>query len=214
MKASTARAQGDIPHADTLDDASLVARVAAGDRDAFEALYARHMVPLYRTALALTRRSAVAEDLLQETFLRAFRHLERIRLEPGASLRPWLHRILINLVYDRSARLKRASNPLERAMNSLMPQAGASPERRAELAELERDVSQAVEMLPFKQRIVVVLFYLHDMDLSEIAETVGVPVGTVKSRLYYGRANLRSALEQDSRVPTGTVGKPVGHGAT
>lgn len=197
-----------------VDDATLVVRIASGEHDAFEMLYERHKVPLFRTALALTRRQAVAEDLLQETFLRAFRHLDRIRLEPGASLRPWLHRILINLVYDRSARLKRASiGPLDEATLRLAPQASASPERRTELRELEALVAAAVETLPFKQRIVVVLFYLHDMDLAEIAEIAGVPVGTVKSRLYYGRANLRRILERDARVPAGSLVEQVSHGA-
>ncbi len=211
MNASKAES---LPCQDPVDDATLVARIAAGERDAFESLYGRHMVPLYRTALALTRRQAVAEDLLQETFLRAYRHLDRIRLEPGASLRPWLHRILINLIYDRSARLKRAASPLEHASQRLAPQAITSPERRTELRELERNVAEAVETLPFKQRIVVVLFYLHDMELAEIAETVGVPVGTVKSRLYYGRSNLRSALERDARVASGSLVEQVSHGAT
>ena len=63
-------------------------------------------------------------------------------------------------------------------------------------------MTEAIQQLPFKQRVVIVLYYLHDMDLQEIATTINVPPGTVKSRLYYGRARLRSVLEADARVST------------
>ena len=62
-------------------------------------------------------------------------------------------------------------------------------------------VGEAIAALPIKQRIVVILYYLHDMDLDEIAITLNLPPGTVKSRLYYGRARLRSRLEADLRLP-------------
>jgi len=184
------------------DDAELVAAVLEGRRSAFGALYDRHRLPLYRTALALTRRGQVAEELLQETFMRAFRHMGRIKLEPGRSLRPWLHRILINLVYDRTAmQRRRRQGWLARALDLRASHVLPSPERRAELRELEALVTEAISELPMKQRVVVVLFYLHDMELVEIAETIGVPEGTVKSRLYYGRSRLRALLERDSRTP-------------
>ena len=76
------------------------------------------------------------------------------------------------------------------------------PEHGADLADdLERLVAEAIEQLPFKQRIVVILFYLHDMDLIEIAELLDLPPGTVKSRLHYGRARLREQLSSDLRLP-------------
>lgn len=187
------------------DDATLVARVADGDRGAFELLYRRHETPLFRTALALTRDRGTAEELLQEAFLRAFRHMGRVRLSPGASLRPWLHRILINLTYDWSARQKTAAGSLDRVVERLNPAPGATPEGQAEQREIQRVVADAIGELPFKQRSVIVLFYLHDMDLHEIAATLNVPPGTVKSRLYYGRARLRKQLEADSRLPANTV---------
>jgi hypothetical protein len=86
-----------------LDDRELVELARAGDLAGFEALYERHKAPLFRTALAVTREAAPAEELLQEAFLRAYRHMARIELAPGASLRPWLHRITINLAYDWAA---------------------------------------------------------------------------------------------------------------
>lgn len=184
------------------DDASLVAAVLAGESEAFAQLYERHKLPLYRTALGLTRDKSAAEEILQEAFLRAFRHMERVRLHPGASLRPWLHRILINLAYDRSAKRRVQAGPLEGLVDRLSSSA-ISPEGRLEQRDLERIVSEAIACLPFKQRVVVVLFYQQDMDLSEIAATLNLPAGTVKSRLYYGRARLRELLESDARLPAG-----------
>jgi RNA polymerase sigma-70 factor (ECF subfamily) len=183
------------------DDASLVARVIAGDRSGFEALYQRHHVTLYRTALAITHERSVAEELLQEAFLRAFRHIRRVDLAPGVSLKPWLHRIIINLAYDWSARQRAPVRSLDSVVDRLVMRASVSPERQAEQREVEHMVGEAIAALPIKQRIVVILYYLHDMDLDEIAITLNLPPGTVKSRLYYGRARLRSRLEADLRLP-------------
>src|SRR6187399_888391 len=120
------------------DDATLVSRAAGGDRQAFSQLYQRHQLPLYRTGLALTHDRGAAEELLQETFLRAYRHLARVVLVDGASLRPWLHRILINLAHDWSARQRTLPGPLEAATERLLAAATPSPERQAEQRELER----------------------------------------------------------------------------
>lgn len=187
---------------DEVDDATLVARAAGSDRGAFEALYRRHNVPLYRTALAMTRDQGAAEELLQETFLRAYRHIGRVTVPEGGSLRAWLHRILINLVYDWTARRRSSmTESLEHVFDRLVTASSLSPERQTERHELAQVVDEAIDRLPFKQRVVVVLFYVHDMDLDEIAETLKIPPGTVKSRLYYARERLREQLLQDARLP-------------
>jgi RNA polymerase sigma-70 factor, ECF subfamily len=184
-----------------LDDRELVEMARHGDLAGFEALYARHNGLLYRTALAVTRDRAPAEELLQEAFLRAYRNLARISLEPGASLRPWLHRIVINLAYDWAARRRnRSTGSLDAVMELVAAPANLSPERYAERREQAALIDAAVAALSFKHRIVVILYYLHDMDLTEIATVLNVPEGTIKSRLYYGRAKLRDALETDRRV--------------
>lgn len=195
-----------------LDDRSLVERFVAGEAAAFEQLYHRHRTPLFRTALAMTRRRGISEELLQEAFLRAYRHLHRVRLTEGASLRPWLHRILIHLVYDRSARKRPQTRPLEGVVERLAAVGSTSPERSAEQRELQRLMAEAIDDLPFKQRIVVVLYYLQDMDLAEISEATGVPAGTVKSRLFYARRRLRASLGQDRRL-AGEIERVLGHAA-
>lgn len=186
----------------TLDpgDADLVARAAVGDGAAFEALYRRHHVALFRTALAITGQAAAAEDLLQDAFVRAYRHIGRVQLAGTASLRPWLHRIVVNLGRDLAARRTptlASDADLERCALS-----APTPERSTERREMNRIVAEAVGTLPFDQRLVVVLFYTQDMDVAEIAAMLGIPPGTVKSRLYYGRARLRASLTEDVRLVT------------
>lgn len=183
---------------DGVPDAALVERARDGEAAAFAGLYARHNVVLYRTALAMTSRPSRAEELVQDTFLRAYRHLGQVVLAPEASLRPWLHRILVHLIYDDAARRTHATQPLE-AMDERLPAPNqASIERRVEARELRRTVHRAIEQLPVHHQEVVVLFYLNDLDVGEIADMLGVPPGTVKSRLFYGRARLRELLAAEA----------------
>lgn len=187
-------------------DAELIDRAKAGDATGFAGLYARHHLALYRTALAMTRHQARAEELVQEAFLRAYRHMGQVVLAPSASLRPWLQRILIHLVYDDAARRMHATVPLDTVQERVSAPLQVPTERRIEARELRRTIAAAIQQLPEKHRLVVVLFYLHDLDVGEIAETLGVPPGTVKSRLFYGRSRLRELLASEDPTAEGRVG--------
>lgn len=191
---------------DSLSDAALIDRARVGDATGFAGLYARHHVALYRTALAMTRHQDRAEELVQEAFLRAYRHMGQVILAPGASLRPWLQRILIHLIYDDTARRMHATVSLDAVQERVAAPLQASTERRVEARELRRTIADAIQQLPVKHQLVVVLFYLHDLDVGEIAETLGVPPGTVKSRLFYGRARLRELLAAEDPTTADRLG--------
>jgi RNA polymerase sigma-70 factor (ECF subfamily) len=186
----------------TEEEVKLIARAKRGDMEAFEALYEMHKGPIYRTALAITGDRSAAEEILQETFLRAFKHIHNVR--DGVSLAPWLYRITVNLAYDHGkANSRKWQVALDGIIEHLIAPASASPEHTVEEREIFELVYEAIDKLEFKQRATLVLFYLHDFSLSEISDIMDCPVGTVKSRLYYARENLRRQLLADQRLPVG-----------
>jgi RNA polymerase sigma-70 factor (ECF subfamily) len=186
------------------EEIKLITRAKRGDLEAFETLYGMYKGPIYRTALAITGERLAAEEILQETFLRAYKHLGNVR--KGVSLLPWLYRISVNLAYDYGkARSRHWQVELDGIIEQLVTPASASPEQTVEERELHRLVYEAIGKLDFKQRATLVLFYLHDLRLADIADIMDCPVGTVKSRLHYGRENLRRELLADQRLPVGLV---------
>ena len=174
-------------------DRDLVLELQAGELDALGDIYDRHRHLVYRTALAITCDPDMASDLLQEVFLRLHRFAERI--DPTRPLQPWLYRMTVNLSYTwikRKSRWMRYINEMaERIITERRP---ASPHNIAERDESWRWVRQAILALPVQQRMVVVLYYINDLSLKEIAEILEIPVGTVKSRLHYARRVLKKQL--------------------
>lgn len=181
------------------EEARLIARAKEGDIGALEALYEQYKNSVYRTALAITRDRAAAEEILQDAFLRAFRHIDSVH--DGGPMGPWLHRIAINLSYTWAKKRKRWFLSLEQVVDRLVAAPKTSPEHRVEQNELQQVVREAIAQLEFPHRATIVLFYLEGLSLVEIAEIMDCPVGTVKSRLYYGREKLRAALLADRRLP-------------
>lgn len=164
---------------------------------AFEALYHRHKTALYRTALAICGDPFLAEEILQEVFLRAYRHLPQMRTDVSPA--PWLYRVMVNLTYDLTARRRRKQTVLQKLADWL-PTPVESPESRLETQELQTLVTQAINRLEIKQRTTLVLFYLQEFSMEEIAEIMNVPVGTVKSRLHYARKKLRNTILADEQL--------------
>jgi RNA polymerase sigma-70 factor (ECF subfamily) len=174
-------------------DGRLVVRVRQGDLEALGELYDRYRTQVFRTALAITRNRETAEDILQEVFLKLHRYAERI--DTSLCLAPWLYRVTANLCYTYVSRQNRWLAALEDVIeNVVAPPARTCPERQLERGELQSVVQQAIELLSPNHKIVIVLHYLADLSLKEIAAILQVPEGTVKSRLYYGRENLRRKL--------------------
>jgi len=170
--------------------------------DEFERDALAFLDPLYRTALRMTRSEPDAEDLVQETYIRAFRFREQFT--PGTNLKAWLFRILTNTFINQYRR--RASQPetteLEAIDESALyhrmagtTAASTSPDPEAELLNglVESEVKEALEALPERFRTVMLLD-VEGFAYKEIAEMLGIPIGTVMSRLHRARKSLQKSL--------------------
>jgi RNA polymerase sigma-70 factor, ECF subfamily len=167
------------------------------DLDAFEAFFTRYRTPIYRTAYGLTGDAQAAEEILQDTFARAYqrRHVLRTDVSPL----PWLHRVALNLCYSRLGKRRLPSSPMEESVIGLVRDLATEPAEHAEQQELRRIVRDGVARLPPKHQSVVILYYLHGLSLQETAELLDIRLGTVKSRLHYALRALRTRLEGDRR---------------
>jgi RNA polymerase sigma-70 factor, ECF subfamily len=172
-------------------DRELVHAARDGDTLAFDNLFYRYRDGIYRLGFAITKDPSAAEEIVVDTFARAHRALAR--LEPDDSLRPWLYRVAVNLSYNRQPRKGVSFSSLDDGTDDLAAEI-ESPSDAAERAERRRVVLECIDGLGAKHKIVVVLHYLNELSLGEIAEIVDAPVGTVKSRLHYALGRLRVRL--------------------
>jgi RNA polymerase sigma-70 factor, ECF subfamily len=170
----------------------------------FEEIALVHLDTLYRTALRLTHNRAEAEDLVQDTCLRAFRSFHRF--DPGTNCRAWLLTIMRNLFLNRARRQGREKLESDlaggtRGLDELAQPLGerATPADEFLHTVVHGDVDRALKGLPLVFREAVVLADLEGLSYREIAEIMGCPVGTVMSRLSRGRALLREALGRLAR---------------
>jgi RNA polymerase sigma-70 factor, ECF subfamily len=181
-------------------EAALVQRCAAGDEDACAVLVDEHQRLVYQLALHLLGDHDEALDLSQEVFLRVFRTIHRFRGQ--SALRTWIYRIAINQARNRMRwwRRRRRGQQVSlddhvRAHGELPTEsAAASPERVYRQKEVAGRIWQALEVLPFDQRTAIVLREIDGLSYDEIAFSLGVAVGTVKSRLARARESLRCEL--------------------
>lgn len=175
-----------------LQDNQLITKLQDGDLEALGFLYDRHRQMVYRTALAIIGDPEVAADLLQDVFLRLYRFAHRIDTE--RPLTPWLYRVTANLAYSWMKRRNRLTRCLKEMAEWLSRERKITPDHLAEQDEESFWVQRAVASLPITQRVVIVLYYVSDLSLQEISEILDIPVGTVKSRLHYGRRTLKKQL--------------------
>lgn len=186
------RRESNVPHPVDLE---LVLRMQQGDLDALGGIYDRHRNLVYRTALAITGDQEAAADLLQEVFLRLFRFGHRI--DPNRPLEPWLYRMTANMAYTWANQRRRWYRLLQEIAERLARESRASPYHVVEQREQWGEVQRALDAISPEKRVVVVLYYLNGLSLVEIAEALELPIGTVKSRLHYGRKSLRKSLGLD-----------------
>jgi RNA polymerase sigma-70 factor, ECF subfamily len=201
-------------------DATLVRAVASGSHDALAALYDRHADAVFASASRLTSDRGMAEEVVQETFLALWDRAETFDPSIG-SLAAWLHTIARNRTVDRLRAAGRRPNlvplssaasggsalgssdeadadTLERVLAGGMIVAGAvppaSPERELALGELRTALQHALAGMPEAERVVIVMAYSEDLSQSEIAERLGWPLGTVKTRTRRALRHLREEL--------------------
>jgi RNA polymerase sigma-70 factor (ECF subfamily) len=175
-------------------------------RKEFEQLALQHLDPLYSAALRLTKNDRDAEDLVQDTFLRAFRFFDKF--ERGTNLKAWLFKILTNTFinsYRRRAKERSVVDGTEREtvqdrfMSREATDFAANPEQFLFDRLLSDDVLRAIDELPIDFRMTVILADLQEFSYKEIAEVLDCPVGTVMSRLYRGRKLLQKSLQHHAK---------------
>lgn len=179
---------------ESLEDSELVARTLAGDTRSYEELVRRYERLVGRVLYPYARRETSAEDLVQETFLRAYDRLETFN--PEYRFKTWLLAIANNLGVDT---LRRRREVVEFNQEAHAGSAGGA-ELAALEAERSRTVREEIERLPETYSVPLILRYTEDMSYAEIAEVLGITVSAVKSRLFRARAMLAERLEEEGEI--------------
>ena len=177
-------------------DSQWLAKCREGEPLAIERLVQIHQQDVYRLALSILDDPDEADDATQEVFLAALRSLDSFRGD--SSIKTWLFSITINLCRSRLQRGKSRAR-LRQILQSLFRSNPTHPESEAVQHEADSELWRAVHALNEKHRIPVILRYYHGLPVAEIAEILGIPVGTVHSRLNHARERLRARLKEDDR---------------
>jgi RNA polymerase sigma-70 factor (ECF subfamily) len=175
-------------------DQDLVEQARKGDRDAFASLVHQVSDSLFSVAFRILRDTGLAEDALQNALVTAWRQLPHLR-ESGR-FEAWIHRILVHACYDESRRSRQF------AANVRVLDIGSSSSPDSSRALADRDeLERAFRRVPLDQRAVFVLHHYVGLPLVEVADTLGIPAGTARSRLHYATRSLRSAMTADAAIP-------------
>ena len=177
--------------ANELTDGELIRRTGDGDRGAFEVLYRRYSRPVFGLALRRLGDRGRAEDAVQETFASIWRAARSYRPERGPGA-PWLYAVARNAITDRS---RVRSEPPTEPPDAASPDVG--PPERAEAGWTAWRIHRALEELSPNERAVIELAYWSGLSQSEVAEYLGIPLGTVKTRTRAALARLADQLEED-----------------
>ncbi len=191
-----------------LADVDIIARVATGDVGAFAELMRRYNRKLYRTARAMTGDNGEAEDIVQEAWTRAYAHIADFRNESAIST--WLVRIVLNEALGRKRRTRptvELDETNEHQMSSviMLPSCGANPESSMSRTQVRHLLERAIDTLPPDFRTVFVLRSVEEMRGAEVAQQLGIPEATVKTRLHRARALIRQELEKNFLIALSDV---------
>ena len=175
-----------------LTDAELVERFKSGEKAVFEELFSRYQDMVFSIAWSMSGNRELAEDIAQEAFVKAYLGLSGFRGK--SSFKTWLYRIAVNQALRMRSQTARRIE-IEHQMEDMdLPSEEKAPDEAAESSEREKRVREAIAELPESQRAVVTLRYLEGLDLAEVAEVLGTPLGTVKSRIHHALKRISYLL--------------------
>lgn len=191
-----------------IDDGTLILRAKRGNLDAFNQLVLRFQDAVFNTALRIVCDAAIADDVAQTTFVSAWQKIDTFR---GDVFKPWILRIAINASYDELRRIRRQrSVPLEplthEAENETMEDAAwladksDEPNTAAERREVVSAIEDCLNGLATDYRSVLALVDVQEIDYQEVSDILGVPLGTIKSRLFRARAKMRDCLKHKGEL--------------
>lgn len=178
-------------------DNELMIMAKTGDKYAFEGLVNRYKKKAYYLALKLVGDPADASDISQEAFIRVYR--ARTRFDQNKSFFSWFYTIIANLSRNhikKGAVRQDYRKTVQEESRAKSLRESPSPEKLMETDQTKEMVWKAIEKLSFEHREIIVLRHFEDLSYEEIADTIGVPVGSVMSRLYYARKKLKEILEE------------------
>lgn len=181
-----------VEHA-VFDETAVVASAVSGDIASFGALVEQHQEVAFRTAYLITRDAAMAEDAAQEAFVRAYRQIGSFRRD--APFRPWLLRIVTNVALNEVRSRRRRGGLFDRVASLRQPDV-AAPDETVTAKDEADDVLKAINELPQDDRVILYLRYYVELPEREIADAIGRPPGTVKSRLHRASRRLRDVIEK------------------
>jgi RNA polymerase sigma-70 factor, ECF subfamily len=175
----------------TTSDDALIGRIASGDKVAMQVLFARHHVRVYRFVLRLVRDQTLAEDLISEVFLDVWRQADRF--EARSAVSTWL--LAIARYKALSALRKRTDEELDDDVASAIEDSGDSPETAVAKKDKSAILRKCLTALTPEHREIIDLVYYHEKSVEEVAEIVGIPENTVKTRMFYARKKLSELLK-------------------
>ncbi len=172
-----------------MPDKNLITAAQSGDSEAFTQLVQRYSADAYRTAFMVLHDREDVEDVVQEAFLTCYRKINTFRME--SSFKTWLYRIVVNLCYDRIRKRSRERAAFQRV--SFNMKTGYK-----DMSDIDKriDLKDVISTLNPDYRITLTLYYRMDFSVQRVAEVLGIPVGTVKSRLNSARNLLKERLER------------------
>jgi len=174
-------------------ETDLIQRARQGSHDAFAALVDEHQRYVYNLALRVVKDENEALDLTQETFIRAWTALPNFKGQ--AKFRTWLYRIVTNLCYNRLPNLRRSLNDLGDDVLNEMPESIFNiPAHEFESNETKRRLNQAIQNLDSNYQLLITLRYQEELSYEEIASTLNLPLGTVKTGIFRAKEQLRKSL--------------------